>query len=77
MAKLKYDRPINVDTSSGRTIYVPDNEVWKVTADERNLGPTTNIYGGGIDSSVRRLSLVSPLSISTTRRAMEGVVLHG
>lgn len=47
MAKLKYDRPINVDTSSGRTIYVPDNEVWKVTADERNLGPTTNIYGGG------------------------------
>lgn len=51
MAKLKYDRPINIPFPEGTEVTVPKDEVWKITA-EINTGNhsqeiATNLYGGG------------------------------
>lgn len=50
MAKLKYDRPINIPFTEGTQVTVPKGEVWKLTAEiDRSGGVrviSTNLYGG-------------------------------
>lgn len=50
MAKLKYDRPLNIPFEKGTQVTVPKDEVWKITAkiDTGNHSQeiATNLYGG-------------------------------
>lgn len=50
MAKLKYDRPLNISFTKGTKVTVPKDEVWKITAEidrGSNLkGISSNLYGG-------------------------------
>lgn len=46
MAKLKYDRPINIDSGSDRNITIPNDEVWKVTTREGDVPASPKLYGG-------------------------------
>lgn len=50
MAKLKYDRLLNIPFEDGTQVTVPKDEVWKITAQidrGSNLrGISTNLYGG-------------------------------
>ncbi len=53
MAKLKYDRPINMRLTNSARVTIPDGEVWKVTTGALNNesatttdNPRTNLYGG-------------------------------
>lgn len=53
MAKLKYDRPINIPLKEDMKVTVPNDEVWRVTA-RTNVSSgvhefTTNLYGGGYE----------------------------
>ena len=55
MAKLKYDRPINMRLTNSARGTIPDGEVWKVTTGALNNesatttdNPRTNLYGGYI-----------------------------
>lgn len=52
MAKLKYDRPINVNAGKSQFVTIPKDEVWKVTVTSNIDGaePFTNLYGGGTHS---------------------------
>ena len=50
MAKLKYDRVINVEIGSNKNVEIPNDEVWRVTT-KSNVGgtnPSTKLYGGGV-----------------------------
>lgn len=53
MAKLKYDRLLNIPFEDGTQVTVPKDEVWKITAQidrGSNLrGISTNLYGGGYE----------------------------
>lgn len=58
MAKLKYDRPINVNAGKGQFVTIPKDEVWKVTVTSNIDGadPLTNLYGGGYSFDSRDTS---------------------
>lgn len=49
MAKLKYDRPINITLNSSGRAMIPKGEVWKVFTNIYGdaSGCLTNLYGGG------------------------------
>ena len=47
MAKLKYDRPINMDFGGDRKVTIPNDEVWKVTTKDGNTQLSQKLYGGG------------------------------
>lgn len=47
MAKLKYDRPINIVSGSNRRITIPNDEVWKVTTKDGSGPESQKLYGGG------------------------------
>ena len=46
MAKLKYDRPINMDFGGDRKVTIPNDEVWKVTTKDGNTQLSQKLYGG-------------------------------
>ena len=83
MAKLKYDRPINMRLTNSARVTIPDGEVWKVTTGALNNesatttdNPRTNLYGGGTSSKRatkrhRCISQAPPSRPSTSKR------LHG
>lgn len=71
MAKLKYDRPINIDSGSDRNITIPNDEVWKVTTREGDVPASPKLYGGGTHS-VMGLFPASPSSTSTSKRRRGG-----
>lgn len=56
MAKLKYDRPINIDSGSDRNITIPNDEVWKVTTREGDVPASPKLYGGGYTFSYGTVS---------------------
>lgn len=84
MAKLKYDRLLNIPFEDGTQVTVPKDEVWKITAQidrGSNLkGISTNLYGGGTNSTVGVLEVpllemyspASPSSTSTSKRRHGG-----
>lgn len=47
MAKLKYDRPINIDPKNSQKVTVPNDEVWKVTTKDGSGPESQKLYGGG------------------------------
>lgn len=47
MAKLKYDRPINIGLGKNKYVTVPEGEVWKVSTRQSVNAFATNLYGGG------------------------------
>ena len=62
MAKLKYDRVINVEIGSNKNVEIPNDEVWRVTT-KSNVGgtnPSTKLYGGGYTFDSRYLG--APIS---------------
>lgn len=82
MAKLKYDRPLNIPFTKGTQVTVPKDEVWKLTAETDIAGGvhgiSTNLYGGGTNSTAgdtdplpEMYSPASPSSTSTSKQ------LHG
>ena len=80
MAKLKYDRPINVNAGKSQFVTIPKDEVWKVTVTSNIDGadPLTNLYGGGthsIHETPQSPYQASPSNISTSS-AKEGVTLY-
>lgn len=80
MAKLKYDRPINIALNSSGKAMIPTDEVWKVTTTSSVDGaePFTNLYGGGthsIHETSQGPYQASPSNISTSS-AKEGVTLY-
>lgn len=78
MAKLKYDRPINILRGSDTSVKIPKDEVWKVTVTPGKpdvggvvLPPSVKLYGGGTNSiqgTPKVSCLASPSSISTSKR---------
>ena len=70
MAKLKYDRPINMDFGGDRKVTIPNDEVWKVTTKDGNTQLSQKLYGGGTHSAMG-LSQASRSSTSRSKR------LHG
>ncbi len=46
MAKLKYDRPINIDPKNSQKVTVPNDEVWKVTTKDGSGPESQKLYGG-------------------------------
>lgn len=48
MAKLKYDRPINISARSSSRVQIPNDEVWKVTTSPHNsnVDAFIKLYGG-------------------------------
>lgn len=78
MAKLKYDRPINITLNASGSTMVPKGEVWKVSTNAYGDGSEyhTNLYGGGIQSPLPpalgpHTSQASPSNTSKSKR------LHG
>lgn len=74
MAKLKYDRPINIGLGKNKYVTVPEGEVWKVSTRQSVNAFATNLYGGGTHSlrTAQRLAYqASPSSTSKSKR------LHG
>ena len=79
MAKLKYDRPINITLNSSGRAMIPKGEVWKVFTNlygdaSENL---TNLYGGGIHSKLPPAlrpytSQASPSNTSKSKRIHGG-----
>ncbi len=59
MAKLKYDRVINISLTGKNVATIPKDEVWKVSIGPGYGGPRANLYGGGynfeVDSGTSRL----------------------
>lgn len=47
MAKLKYDRPINISMRQYQTVTIPKDEVWKVSTDTEGSSAPTKLFGGG------------------------------
>lgn len=47
MAKLKYDRPINISMQQNQTVTIPKDEVWKVSTDTEGSSVPTKLFGGG------------------------------
>ena len=47
MAKLKYDRPINIGLRNGQNVTIPNDEVWKITTKDASEIESTKLYGGG------------------------------
>lgn len=82
MAKLKYDRPININLSESASTRVPNGEVWKVSTDESSdgSGANTNLYGGvHIQGSRQLRSSHLWHRLQAHRRISDSmeVVLHG
>ena len=82
MAKLKYDRPINITLNASGSTMVPKGEVWKVSTNAYGDGSEyhTNLYGGGIQSPLTpalgpHTSQASPSNTSKSS-AKEGVTLY-
>lgn len=79
MAKLKYDRPINIVLSSGKKAEVPAGEVWAVAFGMgSNLENGTTVRGGVLVRTLRQRNHYRH-RFQTHRRvngSME-VVLHG
>ena len=74
MAKLVYDRPIKITVGDGQFVWIPEDEVWRLTC----YTPSTSQsrYGGGrplVVPYTLRGSLLNQLSDVT----MEEVILHG
>ena len=75
MAKLKYDRPINLYLNEGQTTKVPADEVWAVTHDFGTKSKDgTNVYGGGSSSNSAATQPLpaSPSSTSKSKRVHGG-----
>lgn len=64
MAKLKYDRPINITLNASGSTMVPKGEVWKVSTNAYGDGSEyhTNLYGGGYTISTPSSSRASNIS---------------
>lgn len=80
MAKLKYDRVINISLTGKNVATIPKDEVWKVSIGP-GYGSRSNLYGGvQIRSGFRDLAAVCIRYRLQTRRGVNGsmeVVLHG
>lgn len=75
MAKLKYDRPINIGLGKNKYVTVPEGEVWKVSTRQSVNAFATNLYGGGTHSlrTAQRLAYqASPSSTSKSKRIHGG-----
>lgn len=79
MAKLKYDRPINITLNSSGRAMIPKGEVWKVFTNIYGdaSGCLTNLYGGGIHSKLPPAlrpytSQASPSNTSKSKRIHGG-----
>lgn len=79
MAKLKYDRPINITLNASGSTMVPKGEVWKVSTNAYGDGSEyhTNLYGGGIQSPLPpalgpQTSQASPSNTSRSKRVHGG-----
>lgn len=83
MAKLKYDRPINITLNASGSTMVPKGEVWKVSTNAYGDGSEyhTNLYGGVYNLHSLQLSGLIHLRhrLQTRRRVSDSmeVVLHG
>ncbi len=87
MAKLKYDRPLNIPFTKGTQVTVPKDEVWKLTAETDIAGGvhgiSTNLYGGvpilqrGIRTHCRKCTLRHRLQAHRRVNNSMEVVLHG
>lgn len=55
MAKLKYDRPINISARSSSRVQIPNDEVWKVTTSPHNsnVDAFVKLYGGGYSIEIK------------------------
>ena len=51
MAKLKYDRVINISLTGKNVATIPKDEVWKVSIGP-GYGSRSNLYGGGYNFEV-------------------------
>lgn len=76
MAKLKYDRVINISARSSSRVQIPNDEVWKVTTSPHNsnVDAFVKLYGGGTVSKSKiqmELYQASPSNTSKSKR------LHG
>lgn len=76
MAKLKYDRVINISLTDKNVATIPKDEVWKVSIGPGYGGSRANLYGGGTISKWIQgprgcLYPVSPSNTSKSKR------LHG
>ena len=82
MAKLKYDRVINISLTGKNVATIPKDEVWKVSIGPGYGGPRANLYGGGVQfrSGFRDLAAVCiRYRLQTHRRVSDSmeVILHG
>lgn len=79
MAKLKYDRPINIGLGKNKYVTVPEGEVWKVSTRQSVNAFATNLYGGVHIPYGRRSDLRIRHRLQARRRVSDSmeVVLHG
>lgn len=81
MAKLKYDRPINVNAGKSQFVTIPKDEVWKVTVTSNIDGaePFTNLYGGVLIRFTRHHKAHIRHRLQAHRRVIGSmeVILHG
>lgn len=83
MAKLKYDRPINITLNSSGRAMIPKGEVWKVFTNIYGdaSGCLTNLYGGVyIRNSLQLSGHIHLRHRLQTHRRVSGsmeVILHG
>ena len=76
MAKLKYDRPINISARSSSRVQIPNDEVWKVTTSPHNsnVDAFIKLYGGGTVSTSKIQMELYPASPSSTSKSKR---VHG
>lgn len=86
MAKLKYDRPINISMRQYQTVTIPKDEVWKVSTDTEGSSAPTKLFGGGRASAAAIQVFLDPMeypkfpaspSSTSTSSVVEGVTLYG